>query len=224
MRPAKWYAVKRPTIRPPRYLGKPGPRKPNRGRVWQVGQITVPVVISVAALLISYLGYRDEHSQRLLAISQERQAEARLVTLFENNNGKQFTVENLASAPITDSVIYITVDPISIDETPGLQTNPARLVAAAGTIAPCTSYSLNLDTKSISDALKGRHYGRISDFVLDDATIVFTEDGSTYWIRNSEGLLRSASSAELGELDNEITKDGILDASPSVMKPTIGCA
>ena len=110
VRPSKWYTAKRPPGRPPRRSAT-RPEQKSR-RFWRGALAAVPLIISVAALTLSYLGYHDEHAQHVSDLLQARQADASRVSLFENDANTVYTIENLGPNPINNVWLEVGVYPV----------------------------------------------------------------------------------------------------------------
>jgi hypothetical protein len=173
------------SARPVHYGQRPKRRKGGQGAslAGKALAVTVPIVISVVALVVSYRAYGDQHAADQAATTSSEQQYARLVSAWVTP-GHDLVIQNLATAPIND----VAVDALSVLRTDGSAT---RYIAfRTDYIPPCESVTASIKTALVDDPF-GRTVSQESVF----AQFVSFIDGYGYeWLRDclSGGLSRAS--------------------------------
>lgn len=100
----------------------PSPTKPpppsRRARVWAFLKVAGPVVVAVAALVISILGYTDQHGANALAATASERQDAEKVSFISVNPSVSGSIsaQNLSDTQIHEIIFAVSVYSVVYDD------------------------------------------------------------------------------------------------------------
>jgi hypothetical protein len=194
MRPAKLYAVGLSNRRAARVViiqrepPKPDlrePPEPVRHVTWAKA---TPIVISVIALLISALGYREQHSTDTAAAVAARQQYARLVSAWltrEPSGPVLLTVQNLGKAPAVAPFVHL------VDPGPDGQLKYS-VILSMDDIPPCSVRNIELSRSTLRQLGGAADPYNINDIYIAVQDFSFVDANGILWDRTGDGTLQES--------------------------------
>jgi hypothetical protein len=181
------------------YVSGARKRTTARQNIGKITAVTLPIIISVLALVVARLSYIDEHRSFVSAATAQQEAGANLVTAYEqliNDGSYDITVQNLGSAPIYNVEVHATA---IINSSSGLGPTvygPGRLFFFyLGVLPPCSTNNIEPQSEKLQSVLTFHGFGTKKDFFdISPSALTFTDANQNNWSK-------SFSTGELQKLD-----------------------
>ena len=202
MRPEKWYTLwrtDRPRSRNPdgvRVRRPPIPPEPPRTPWHWLLTTTIPIVISVFALLISVRAYDDQHASDQAAAQAARQQYARLVSAWLVSTSERgeasIVIQNLGSAPVTEGTAFIVIPP-----------RRDGVYVTLGDIPPCSTATATVAYRDLG--LPSGAEGTASFMKARITFLMFEDVNGIWWDRSQDGRLVGASAGSTGNVPSVLS-------------------
>lgn len=131
-------------------------RKPRakRGRSWKAAGTVVPIIISIAALVVSGLSYWDQHQSSEAAATAQQESEARLVAPIWDDEASTLTVQNLSTTEISFIDEVFAIDVITGHSHGDFALLTTINFDISSPLPPCSSLTTNEDSKHLQNILQ----------------------------------------------------------------------
>jgi hypothetical protein len=140
----------------------------------------LPIIISIAALLISGFSYWDQHQSSEAATAERQESQARLVSSIWDSQTSTMTVENLSTTGISAirEVFSITV-------TTGTSSNDRSYLTTIwyyifSLVPPCSSLVLTQNSKAVQNIMKQASFGSLPSFRKPKSVINLEKQAISY--------------------------------------------
>lgn len=181
---------------------EPVPYRSKRRRSWQDPGVLIPIIISIVALAISGLSYWNQRQSSQAAATTQEQAEANLVSEYEDVQNNELLVANVGTTPVyaieVVGELYSFLLNLHFRQLSELN---------VGELPPCSTVKFNISSSNLHPAFfpPSRDPYPKAIYLFDAQELVFQDNQQKVWVKDliNEQLKLATEAQTSGRFHNQ---------------------